>query len=67
MMLGTLKLTFEPLPDQHLLDPPLLEHFSDLELVELGVVDLGCNADSSTLCSSALREIDLVVCVHPAK
>ena len=71
VMLGTSKiggLTFEPLPDQHLLDPPRLEHFSDLELVELDGVDLvGCNDDNSTLCSSVLREIDLVVCVHPAQ
>ena len=76
MMLGTSMiggLKFEPLPDQHLLDPPLLEHFSDLELVELELVELdvvdlaGCNADSSTLCSFVLREFELVVCGHPAR
>ena len=74
-MLGTSMiggLTFEPLPDQLLPDPVLLEHFSDLELVELelvglDVVDLaGCNADSSTVCSSDLREFALVVC-HQAR
>ena len=58
VMLGTSMiggLAFEPLPDQLLPDPALLEHFSDLELVELelvglDVVDLaGCNP-ASQLC-----------------
>ena len=73
MSLGLqLAMTFELLPDQLLPDPALLEHASDLELVELELVGLGVVAlagwhvDSPTVCSSDLREFELVVC-HPAR
>ena len=62
MSLGLqLAMTFELLPDQLLPDPALLEHASDLELVELelvvfGVVALaGWHVDSPTVCFSARK------------
>ena len=66
MSLGSqLEMTLEPLPDQLLPDPALLEQFSDLELVELELVGLdvvalaGWHVDRPIVCSFDLREFEL--------